>query len=69
VSRTARQYKGRAQGDRKRREDELKRQLAELKVEIDQKKREQEVALITKNGYFQELQSEISHMNLDEFWE
>lgn len=55
--------------DRKRREDELKRQLAELKVEIDHKKREQEVALITKSGYFQELQSEISSVNLDEFWE
>ncbi|MBW4513161.1 MAG: PAS domain S-box protein [Scytonematopsis contorta HA4267-MV1] len=55
--------------ERKRREDELKRQLAELKVEIDQKKREQEVALITKSGYFQELQSNISEVNLDEFWE
>jgi PAS domain S-box-containing protein len=55
--------------DRKRREDELKRQLAELKVEIDHNKREQEVALITKSGYFQELQSEISSVNLDEFWE
>ncbi|MFM6157873.1 MAG: PAS domain-containing protein, partial [Sphaerospermopsis kisseleviana] len=43
--------------DRKRREDDLKRQLAELKIEIDHKKREQEVALIIKSGYFQELQT------------
>ncbi|MEA5532946.1 PAS domain S-box protein [Crocosphaera sp. XPORK-15E] len=55
--------------DRKHREDDLKRQLAELKVEIDQKKREKDVALITKSGYFKELQSEISEVNLDEFWE
>lgn len=55
--------------DRKNRENELKRQLAELKIEIDQKKREQEVALITKSDYFQELQREISDVNLDEFWQ
>lgn len=55
--------------DRKRREDDLKRQLAELKIEIDHKKREQEVALIIKSGYFQELQTAISEVDLDEFWQ
>ena len=54
--------------DRKRREEALKRQLEELKIEIDQKKREQEVALLTQDSYFQELQKEISNVNLDEFW-
>lgn len=46
--------------DRKRREDELRRQLEELKIEIDHKKREKEVALITESGYFQELQDELA---------
>ncbi|ESA35888.1 pas pac sensor protein [Leptolyngbya sp. Heron Island J] len=54
--------------DRKRREDELKRQLKELKIEIDQKKREDEVATLTTSSYFQEVQQEISEVNLDEFW-
>ena len=54
--------------ERKRREAELKRQLQELKVEIDQTKREQEVARLTKNSYFQEVQQEIAQMDLDEFW-
>lgn len=54
--------------DRKRREAELRRQLEELRIEIDQKKRQQEVATITESGYFQELQQEIAAVNLDEFW-
>ena len=54
--------------DRKRREDELKRQLEELQIEIDQKKREEEVKTLTTSTYFQEVQEEISDVNLDEFW-
>ncbi|NER80758.1 MAG: PAS domain S-box protein [Leptolyngbya sp. SIO1D8] len=54
--------------NRKRREDELKRQLEELQIEIDQKKREEEVATLTQSTYFQEVQEEISDVNLDEFW-
>lgn len=54
--------------DRKRREDKLKRQLEELKIEIDQKKREKEVAALTESTYFQEVQKEVAEMNLDEFW-
>lgn len=54
--------------DRKRREAELRRQLEELRIEIDQKKRQQEVVMITESGYFQELQQEIAEVNLDEFW-
>ncbi|HAX86451.1 MAG TPA: hypothetical protein DCY91_09310 [Cyanobacteria bacterium UBA11370] len=63
-------YEGMIQdiSDRKHREEELRRQLAELKIEIDHKKREQEVALITQSGYFQELQDEVSTLSLDEFW-
>ncbi len=53
---------------RKYLEAELKRQLKELQIEIDHQKRQQEVALITKSAYFQELQEEISSVNLDEFW-
>jgi len=54
--------------DRKRREDELRRQLEELKIEIDQQKREQEVAQLTESSYFQEVQQEMATINLDEFW-
>lgn len=54
--------------ERKYREKELKRQLEELKIEIDQKKREKEVALITKSGLFKELQAEMAAVNLDDFW-
>ncbi|EKV03226.1 hypothetical protein Lepto7375DRAFT_5510 [Leptolyngbya sp. PCC 7375] len=53
---------------RKRREDELKRQLEELQIEIDHKKREEEVKSLTSSTYFQEVQEEISDVNLDEFW-
>ena len=54
--------------ERKRREDELRKQLEELKIEIDQKKREQEVAILTESSYFQEVQEEIAEVDLDEFW-
>lgn len=63
-------YEGMVQDitERKRREDELRRQLAELKIEIDQKKREKEVATLTESSYFQEVQQEMAEVNLDEFW-
>jgi PAS domain S-box-containing protein len=54
--------------ERKRREDELRRQLEELKIEIDHKKREKEVAMLTESSYFQEVQQELAEVNLDEFW-
>ncbi len=54
--------------DRKRKEAELKRQLAELQVEIDQQKREREVAKITQSDYFKDLQAEAEHFQIDEFW-
>ncbi len=54
--------------NRKRRENELRRQLEELKIEIDQKKRAQEVAMLTESSYFMEVQQEMAKVNLDEFW-
>ncbi len=54
--------------DRKRQEEALRRQLEELKVEIDQKKRQQEVEEITQSDYFQELQSAAEHFQRDDFW-
>ena len=54
--------------ERKRRENKLKRQLEELQIEIDHKKREEEVKSLTSSTYFQEVQEEISDVNLDEFW-
>ena len=54
--------------ERKQREAELRKQLEELKIEIDQQKREHEVATLTSSSYFQEVQQEIETVNLDEFW-
>jgi len=54
--------------ERKRREAELRQQLEDLKIEINQQKREQDVIQITQSGYFQELQEEISQVDLEEFW-
>ncbi|MGF1523723.1 MAG: PAS domain S-box protein [Leptolyngbyaceae cyanobacterium] len=53
---------------RKRQEEELRQQLENLQIEIDQNKREEEVAVLTASGYFQEVQQEMADMNLDEFW-
>lgn len=54
--------------DRKRREDELRKQLEELRIEIDHSKREKEVAILTESSFFQEVQQEMAEVNLDEFW-
>jgi PAS domain S-box-containing protein len=53
---------------RKRQEEEMKRQLQELRIEIDHQKRQQEVAQITQSDYFQEIQVEAQNLQLDEFW-
>jgi hypothetical protein len=54
--------------ERKKREDQLRQQLEELQIEIDHQKRAEEVAILTASSYFQEVQQEISTINLDEFW-
>ncbi|MDJ0733488.1 MAG: PAS domain S-box protein [Nostocaceae cyanobacterium] len=54
--------------ERKHREADLQRQLEELRIEIDHQKREHEVKMITQSDYFQELQSEINEVDLDELW-
>lgn len=54
--------------ERKRREDKLRQHLKELQIEIDQQKRAEEVATLTTSSYFQEVQQEVSAINLDEFW-
>ena len=54
--------------DRKRREDDLKMQLQELKIEIDHSKRQKEVAILTQSSFFQEVKEEMAEVNLDEFW-
>ncbi|MDX2214239.1 MAG: PAS domain S-box protein [Oculatellaceae cyanobacterium bins.114] len=51
---------------RKREEELLKRTIEELRIEIDQKKLEQEVAQITESEYFKKLQDEVSHRHSDE---
>ncbi|MEM8642229.1 MAG: ammonium transporter [Cyanobacteria bacterium P01_G01_bin.54] len=53
---------------RKQREAELQRQLTELQIEIDEQKRQKEVEKITESDYFQALQSEISELDVDNFW-
>ena len=54
--------------ERKNREDYLRQQLEELQIEIDHQKRAEEVATLTASRYFQEVQQEVSTINLDEFW-
>lgn len=51
------------------RERQLQAQLRELTIEIDQAKRQKDVAQITSSQYFQELQSELEHYTPDEFWQ
>ena len=63
-------YEGMVQDvtERKRREDELRKQLEELRIEIDHSKREKEVAMLTESSFFQEVQQEMAQVDLDEFW-
>jgi hypothetical protein len=39
-----------------------------LQIEIDQNKRQKEVAMLTESSYFQEVQQEVARVDLDEFW-
>lgn len=52
--------------NRKREEEILKRTIEELRIEIDQKKLEQEVAKITESEYFKKLQDEVSNLHTDD---
>ncbi|MEL6259966.1 MAG: response regulator [Cyanobacteria bacterium J06626_6] len=54
--------------DRIYREEQLRRQLKELRIEIDQEQRQEEVVSLTSSNYFQEVQKEISAINLEDFW-
>jgi len=51
---------------RKQEEEALKRQVQELRIEIDQQKRICQVAEITQTDYFQELQAQIESMRFDD---
>ena len=48
--------------NRKQEEEALKRQVQKLKIEIDQQKRQQEVASIIQSDYFQELQEQAEEL-------
>ncbi|WP_017301752.1 methyl-accepting chemotaxis protein [Nodosilinea nodulosa] len=50
------------------RESQLKQQLMELTIEIDQAKLQKQVAQITESDYFREIQAELKHLQVDEFW-
>ncbi len=54
--------------DRKRQEEQLQKQLQDLRIEIDQNKREKDVAQITQSDYFQELQAEAESLRFDDDW-
>lgn len=51
---------------RKQEEQDLKRQVAELRIEIDQQKRDRQVQEITQSSYFLELQSELEMLKFDD---
>ncbi|MEB3211327.1 MAG: PAS domain S-box protein [Leptolyngbyaceae bacterium] len=53
---------------RKLQEKDLIRQLQELQIEIDHKKREREVSQITQSDYFQEVRETVERIRLDDFW-
>jgi hypothetical protein len=50
------------------RESQLKQQLMELTIEIDQVKLQKQVAQITESDYFREIQAELKNLQPDEFW-
>ncbi|MGB7313252.1 MAG: methyl-accepting chemotaxis protein, partial [Nodosilinea sp.] len=50
------------------RETQLKQQLMELTIEIDQVKLQKQVAQITESDYFQEIKAELNHLQVEEFW-
>ncbi|MGF1569985.1 MAG: HAMP domain-containing protein [Nodosilinea sp.] len=50
------------------RETQLKQQLMELTIEIDQVKLQKQVAQITESDYFREIQAELKNLQPDEFW-
>jgi PAS domain S-box-containing protein len=52
--------------ERKQIEESLKRQVEELRVEIDHSKRAREVAEITQSDYFKTLQSEVDRLNFED---
>ncbi|MEE4380115.1 MAG: PAS domain-containing protein, partial [Candidatus Competibacteraceae bacterium] len=49
-------------------EERLQRQIKELQVEIDHQKRKQDVGRITQSDFFQAIQSDISNLDVDDFW-
>jgi len=56
--------------ERKQQEEAWKRQLQELKIEIDHKQRARQVAEITSTDYFQQLIAEADELrNLDDAWD
>jgi PAS domain S-box-containing protein len=48
--------------DRKREETALRSQLQALRIEIDQQKRQQDVAQVMQTDYFQQLQADVDHL-------
>ena len=54
--------------ERIRREEQLERQLEELRIEIDQEQRKEEVVSLTSSNYFQEVRQEVADINLNDFW-
>lgn len=50
------------------REDQLRRQLKELQIEIDHEQRQEEVVSLTSSNYFQEVKKEVAAINLEDFW-
>ncbi|MEM9769431.1 MAG: PAS domain S-box protein [Cyanobacteria bacterium P01_D01_bin.71] len=54
--------------DRKRREAALQHQLEALRIEIDESKKIQDVAQLEESGYFEEIEAEVTQINLDSFW-
>ena len=50
------------------RKDEFEQQFQDLKIEIDQQKRQKDLNRVTSSRYFQEVKQEITEVDVDEFW-
>ncbi|MEA5467147.1 hypothetical protein [Leptothoe sp. PORK10 BA2] len=49
------------------REEQLRRQLEELSIEIGQEQQKEDVISLTSSDYFQQVQKEVVGINLDDF--
>ncbi|AFZ45154.1 Forkhead-associated protein [Halothece sp. PCC 7418] len=53
---------------RRQEKNKFEQQFQDLKIEIDQQKRQKDLNMVTSSRYFQEVKQEITEVDVDEFW-